>query len=91
MIAFTPSSTERMDSSRQRYLRWMSVISSAFRSGRRRIAAGLSETSASLKFGDRGSGSESNAWAWRGAGFAVLAQFRGGFGFGFGPPPCGAV
>ena len=35
--------------------------------------AGLSETSASLKFGGFGSGSESNAWASRGAGFAASA------------------
>ncbi len=90
-IAWTPSSTERTDSSRQRYLRWMSAISSAFKRGRFRISAGLSETSGSLKFGGLGSGSESNAWAWRGAGFAVLKQLKGGFGFGFGPPPWGAV
>ena len=49
------------------------------------IAAGLSETSASLKFGGCGSGSESNAWALRGAGFAAPLQSYGGFGFGSGP------
>ena len=52
--------------------------------------AGLSETSASLKFGGLGSGWESNAWAWRGAGCAAAPQSNGGFGFG-GSPMCGAV
>ncbi len=51
----------------------MSAISSAFKRGRFRILAGLSETSTSLKFGGLGSGAESNAWAWRGAGFAAIA------------------
>ena len=55
------------------------------RRGWLRIAAGLSETSASLKLGGLGSGSESNAWAWRGAGFAAPPQSDGGFGFGSGP------
>ena len=87
----TPSSTDSSDSSPQRYLRWMSVICSGFKSGRFRISAGLSETSASLKFGGFGSGSESNTWAWRGAGFAAPWQLYGGFGFGSGPPPWGAV
>ena len=87
----TPSSTESSDSSSQRYLRWMSAIWFALKSGRFRIAAGLSETSASLKFGGFGSGSESKAWAWRGAGFAASRQFDGGFGFGSGPPTWGAV
>ena len=59
----TPSSTASSDSSSQRYLRWMSAIWSAFSRGRLRIAGGLSETSASLKFGGVGSGSESKACA----------------------------
>ncbi len=52
---------------------------------------GLSETSASLKFGGLGSGSESNALAWRGAGFAATRQLDGGFGFGSGGDQWGAV
>ena len=56
------------------------------------IAAGLSETSASLKFGGIGSGSSSKAAAWRGAGFGGRRRSSlGGCGFGFGPPECGAV
>ena len=86
----TPSSTDSSDSSWQRYLRWMSAIWLAFRSGWLLIAAGLSETSGSLKFGGLGSGSESKAWAWRGAGVAVPRQSFGGFGSGR-PPQCGAV
>ena len=61
------------------------------KSGRLRISAGLSETSASLKFGGIGSGSESNAWAWRGAGFAAPEQSDGGLGFGSGPATWGDV
>ena len=91
MIRLTPSSTESSDSIRQRYLRWMVVMSGSVIEGIAWIAAGLSETSASLKFGGVGSGSESKAVAWRGAGFAVAPQLVGGFGFGFGPPECGAV
>src|SRR5918998_5878571 len=55
------------------------------------IAAGLSETSASLKLGGVGRGSASKAVACRGAGFGAALQFDGGWGFGFGPPECGAV
>src|SRR3954454_7564991 len=87
----TPSSTESSDSSSQRYVRWISAIWLELKSGRFRIAAGLSETSASLKFGGLGSGSESKAWAWRGAGLAAPLQLRGGFGLGSGPPMWGAV
>src|SRR5256885_414226 len=87
----TPSSTDSSDSSSQRYLRWMSAISPAVKSGRFRIAAGLSETSASLKFGGLGSGSGAEAGGWGGGGLAGPAQVEGGVGVGSGAPMWGAV
>ena len=75
---------------RQRYSRWMFAVWALVSGARFWIAAGLSETSASLNDGGCGSGSSSKAFAWRGAGFAVDWQSSGGCGLGFGPPPCGA-
>ncbi len=59
-IDATPSSTASSDSSRWRYISVMPLIRAAPSNGRRRIAAGLSDTSASLNAGVRGIGSLAN-------------------------------
>jgi hypothetical protein len=90
-IALTPSSTDRIDSRRQRYCLAMLAPSAGAIRASSATSGGLSETSCSLKLSGRGSGSPLKADACLGAGFAVPAQFTGGFGFRFGPPLWGAV
>src|SRR5581483_3197269 len=87
---FTPSFTASSEPSSQRYLRRMLAICVVVRRGSLRIVCGLSETSASLKFGGFGNGALANVFAYRTGGLAASLQVFGGLGVG-GPPTCGAV